>query len=73
MHITYKRIGNATTPTSDQPSSRRKREIDIAKLSLTLAVIFILCHSVKWVPNIHEIIMVRIEFLIISLNIQILI
>ena len=35
----------------------------IAKLSLTIAVIFILCHSVKWIPNLHEIIMVSIMYI----------
>ena len=55
-------FGNAYLP-SDHPSNRKRKEMAIAKLSLTIAVIFILCHSVKWIPNIHEIIMVSIMYI----------
>ena len=43
----------------NNPSNRSRKEIGIAKISLTIAVVFIVCHSIKWIPNIHEIIMVR--------------
>ena len=55
-------FGNNVLP-SDHPSNRKRKEMAIAKLSLTIAVIFILCHSVKWIPNIHEIIMVSIMYI----------
>ena len=51
------RNGSVTTHVH---SNRRGKEIAIAKLGLIIAVVFILCHSIKWIPNIHEILMVRI-------------
>ena len=35
-------------------SSSKKNEMLLAKVSLTIVFIFILCHSVKWIPNIFE-------------------
>ena len=32
----------------------KKNEVALAKVSLTIVLIFILCHSVKWIPNIYE-------------------
>ena len=32
------------------------REIRLAKVSLYIVLIFILCHSVKWIPNMYELI-----------------
>ena len=46
----------------NNPSNRSRKEMGIAKISLTIAVVFIVCHSIKWIPNIHEIIMVRNRF-----------
>jgi len=51
------RNGSVTTHVH---SNRRGKEIAIAKLGLIIAVVFILCHSIKWIPNIHEILMVCI-------------
>ena len=39
-------------------SRRRKTQIDLAKITITIVAIFIFCHSVKWIPNIYEL-MVR--------------
>ena len=39
-------------------SRRRKTQIDLAKLTIIIVAIFIFCHSVKWIPNIYEL-MVR--------------
>ena len=36
-------------------------ETAMAKISLIVVFVFICCHSVKWIPNIHEIIMVRLN------------
>jgi len=44
-------------PNSPTISSRKRKELGVAKISLTIAMIFILCHFVKWIPNIHEMIM----------------
>eukprot|EP00093_Oithona_nana_P008765 08765.XXX_270950_269375_1 [CDS] Oithona nana genome sequencing. len=32
----------------------KTNEVALAKVSLTIVLIFILCHSVKWIPNIYE-------------------
>ena len=34
------------------------KETAIAKISLTIAIVYIICHSVKMIPNMHEIILV---------------
>ena len=44
----------------DRKSNKQRTEIGTAKISLIIALVFIMCHLVKWVPNMHEIIMVRI-------------
>ncbi len=31
-----------------------QKEIALAKVSLTIVIIFIVCHSVKWIPNLYE-------------------
>ena len=37
------------------PGDQNKtNEVALAKVSLTIVLIFILCHSVKWIPNIYE-------------------
>ena len=33
---------------------RQRKEVVLAKVSLAIVVVFIVCHSVKWIPNIHE-------------------
>jgi hypothetical protein len=32
----------------------RKKDVGMAKVSLVIVFIFIICHSVKWIPNIYE-------------------
>lgn len=39
---------------SNEFSMSKKNEIALAKVSLTICLIFILCHSVKWIPNLYE-------------------
>ena len=41
---------------SNQSIHNKKNEIALAKVSLTIVLIFILCHSVKWIPNIYEVV-----------------
>ena len=37
-------------------SASKKNEIALAKVSLMIVFIFILCHSVRWIPNVYELI-----------------
>jgi hypothetical protein len=50
--------GRCSSVVASQPaafqSSSKKNEMLLAKVSLTIVFIFILCHSVKWIPNIFE-------------------
>ena len=32
----------------------RKKDVSMAKVSLAIVFVFIVCHSVKWIPNIYE-------------------
>ena len=41
-------------PELEKALNQRRREIVLAKVSLAIAFVFILCHSVKWIPNIYE-------------------
>ena len=41
-------------------TSNKRNEVALAKVSLTIVLIFILCHSIKWIPNIYEV--VRLSF-----------
>ena len=42
-------------------SRRRKMQIDLAKVTITIVLIFTICHSVKWIPSIYEL-MVLLKF-----------
>lgn len=42
----------------DNSNGRNDREVNKAKISLSIAIGFIICHSVKWITNILEIKMV---------------
>ena len=35
-------------------SDAKKNEIALAKVSMAIVFIFILCHSVRWIPNVYE-------------------
>ena len=35
-------------------SQRRKTQIDLAKVTIVIVATFIVCHSIKWIPNIYE-------------------
>ena len=39
---------------------RRQAQVHMAKVSIIIVAIFIVCHSIKWVPNIYEMIFVSI-------------
>ena len=40
----------------ESSTATKKNEIALAKVGLTIVLIFILCHSVKWIPNIYELV-----------------
>ena len=42
-------------------SRRRKMQIDLAKVTITIVLIFTICHSVKWIPSLYEL-MVLLKF-----------
>jgi len=44
-------------------SRRRKMQIDLAKVTITIVLIFTICHSVKWIPSLYEL-MVLLKFLL---------
>ena len=44
-------------------SRRRKMQIDLAKVTITIVLIFTICHSVKWIPSLYEL-MVLFKFLL---------
>ena len=50
----------STSTTASAASANKRNEIALAKVSLTIVLIFILCHSIKWIPNIYEV--VRLSF-----------
>ena len=39
-------------------NERRQAQVHMAKVSIIIVAIFIVCHSIKWVPNIYEMIFV---------------
>ena len=45
------------------PSQMRKREnkVALAKVSLAIVFIFVICHSIKWIPNFYEFYWVRFD------------
>jgi hypothetical protein len=47
-------ISGVRGDTDKSGSELRKKDVGMAKVSLVIAFIFILCHSIKWVPNIYE-------------------
>ena len=41
---------------------RRQTQVHMAKISIIIVAIFIVCHSIKWIPNIYE--MMFVSFLV---------
>jgi hypothetical protein len=39
---------------SSSSGGHHKKETVLAQVSLFMVLVFILCHSIKWVPNIYE-------------------
>ncbi len=40
----------------------KKKDVLLAKISLVIVFVFIVCHSVRWVPNIYELYLVSFVF-----------
>ena len=51
--------GNNITIGPDSATNRRK-DIVLAKVSMAIVFVFIVCHSIKWIPNIYELLQVTI-------------
>ena len=49
--------GNNITIGPDSATNRRK-DIVLAKVSMAIVFVFIVCHSIKWIPNIYELLQV---------------
>ena len=47
---------------------RRQAQVHMAKVSIIIVAIFIVCHSIKWVPNIYEMIFVSTSEMMHSLK-----
>jgi len=41
-------------------SSSQKKEVILAQVSLLMAIVFITCHSFKWIPNVYELLQVKL-------------
>eukprot|EP00093_Oithona_nana_P015158 15158.XXX_1229320_1231616_1 [CDS] Oithona nana genome sequencing. len=52
--------GNNITIGPDSATNRRK-DIVLAKVSMAIVFVFIVCHSIKWIPNIYELLQVDEE------------
>ena len=39
---------------------QRTQDVNLAKISLGIVFVFIVCHSLKWIPNIYELMQVKI-------------
>ena len=48
--------GRAGSYCSSVYSENRNNEMCLAKISMWIIVIFIVCHSIRWIPNIYELI-----------------
>ena len=47
---------------------RRQAQVHMAKVSIIIVAIFVVCHSIKWVPNIYEMIFVSTSKIISNLS-----
>eukprot|EP00095_Tigriopus_kingsejongensis_P007527 maker-scaffold103_size370364-snap-gene-2.27 protein:Tk07527 transcript:maker-scaffold103_size370364-snap-gene-2.27-mRNA-1 annotation:"fmrfamide receptor" len=43
---------------AQHPHNTRRKEINLAKISLVIVFVFIVCHVLKWIPNLYELILV---------------
>ena len=60
--------GNSSIVSGQASSDLRKKEVVLAKISLYMVFVFLICHSVKIVPNIFEMVQTYYEVSINFLN-----
>ena len=53
--------GNSSIVSGQASSDLRKKEVVLAKISLYMVFVFLICHSVKIVPNIFEMVQTYYE------------
>ena len=53
--------GNSSIVSGQANSDLRKKEVVLAKISLYMVFVFLICHSVKIVPNIFEMVQTYYE------------
>ena len=42
-----------------ESASNRRASLVMAQVSLAIVFVFIVCHSIKWIPNVYELLQVR--------------
>lgn len=59
--LTLKELKNLgdQLPHGPDSTANRRRDLNLAKVSLAIVFVFIICHSIKWIPNIYELMQVR--------------
>ena len=40
-------------------NASRRASLVMAQVSLAIVFVFIVCHSIKWIPNVYELLQVR--------------
>ena len=54
-------VASSIAVTSGNAGDLRRREVVLAKISLYMVFVFLICHSVKIVPNIYEMVQTYLE------------
>ena len=67
FHFNFQSEGSYPCPASPPGNiggggvgSTRQKELTLAKISLAIAIVFIVSHSVKWIPNFYELVNVSV-------------
>lgn len=63
--LTFMELKNLGDLVSHGPdgAANRRRDLILAKVSLAIVFVFIICHSIKWIPNIYELMQVFVLLL----------
>ena len=54
-------VASGSAVVSGNAGDLRRREVVLAKISLYMVFVFLICHSVKIVPNIYEMVQTYLE------------
>ena len=49
-----------------ESQANRRASLVMAQVSLAIVFVFIVCHSIKWIPNVYELLQVRNFYLTLS-------